>query len=346
MKWLLLILMVAAAGAIFYFRDEIRNKFVDSTTTEPGKQDQAGSTGKGTGDKTDPDPKLRTDKEPDGGKTKPAVKPVNPPNPPAQELDEIAKRYPMPKFKSIEQAVGNWQAIPSTAFPRPITVNTTVKVVLAGGVGSSTWKPGPNYYALRADGPLLTVGRTKDAPVRGQVSIDQTNYKEVLTKEFDKWKMNQELIVEKKRTRYRKVMAEARNIAANPPSRNEAGLLEWEKELGKKPVQNPDGTVPIMLASLSRKDVNEITPGIIEGWGPVIREVVDGEAYWTATVDYKTVSMFGELNTEAQALMRNGKVMRWQYTGSGESVPQPKLAPLPESPPTERPAQAEIASEG
>ena len=125
----------------------------------------------------------------------------------------------------------------------------------------------------------------------------------------------------KKRARHREVLAQAKVMASQTPSRNESGLLEYEKELGKKPVQNSDGTIPLMLASLKRKDVSEIRPDIIRNWGPVIREEVDGEAYWTATVEYETVSMFGEINTEAQALMRNGKVMQWIYTGSGESVP-------------------------
>ena len=295
--------------------------FVDSTTSDPGDKGEVAATGKGGTGGPKTDPVTGTGKTPGSGKPTPPLKPVDPPKPRPREDDEIAKRYPMPKFKSIEQAVGNWQAIPSTAFPRQITVNVPVKVTLAGGVGSSTWKPGPNYYALRADGAMLTVGRSKEAPVRGQIPIDQTNYKEVLTAEFDKWKRGQELIVEKKRARYRKVIAEARSLESNPPSRNEAGLLAWEKEMGKKPAQAADGSVAIMLASLRNKDVSEITPDIIENWGPVIREVIDGEAYWTATVQYKTVSMFGEINTEAQALMRNGKVMRWQYTGSGESVP-------------------------
>ena len=67
--------------------------------------------------------------------------------------------------------------------------------------------------------------------------------------------------------------------------------------------------------------VTEIKPDIIKSWGEVIRENIDGEEYWTIIVQYETVTMFGKFDTEAQARIRNGKVLKWVYTGSGEVVP-------------------------
>ena len=321
MKWFVLLIMAAAAGTIFYFRDEIRGKIDEATSTE-SKTPKGEVVAKGDGGSNS---KTKT-KTPNGlpskrktGIKEPPIKPVVP-HTEEEENDAAAKRYPMPRFKTIEQAVGNWQSIPPSAFPRQIVVNKPVKIVLPGGAGSSTVKAGEKVFALAARASMLTIGRTNTASIRGQIGIDDTNFKQVLGKEFDTWKQRQRLIVTKKRERYRNVLAQT-SKSSGSISRNEAGLLAYEKELGKKPEQLANGQVPIMIASLKRKDVSEITLDIIEGWGPVIREEVDGKYYWTATVEYKTVSMFGELNTEAQALMRNGKVLQWVYTGSGESVP-------------------------
>lgn len=320
MKWFLLVLMAAAAATIFYFRDEIRGNFDKSTSTgskTPKEEVIASGTdtpGNNPAKKTGP-----TIKTP--ARTDPPIEPVDPRTGDEEDPnDPLVKRYPMPRFNTIEQAVGNWQAIPPSAFPRQITIKKPVTAVLPGGVGSTTIQADSPVFALAARGGILTVGRTNTATILGQISIEDTDFKQVLGKEFDKWKANQRQVVMQKRARYRNVLAQT---SATPvsTSRNEAGLLAYEKELGSKPVQLPNGHVTIMVDSIRRKDISEITMDIISGWGPVIREEVDGKYYWTATVDYKTKSMFGELNTEAQALMLNNKVIKWIYTGSGESVP-------------------------
>ena len=323
MKWFFLILMAATAATIFYFRDEIRGKIDQSTSTGSSEaKEEVIASGDGAGDR-----KAESSKAPAGGDarsktTTPPTKPVDPRADKTEDPNDVAvKRYPMPQFKTIEQAVGDWNAIPPSAFPRQVTIKKPVKIVLPGGVGSSTARADSKMYALTARGATLTVGMTNTASARGQIGIDDTDFKQILGREFDAWKLRQRDIVNKKRARYRSIIAQTGAATSASPSRNSTGLLAYEKELGKKPEQLTDGSVPVMLASLKRKDVSEITPDIIQGWGPVIREEVDNKAYWTATVEYKTVSMFGELNTEAQALMLNGKVIKWIYTGSGESVP-------------------------
>ncbi|MGI9242286.1 MAG: hypothetical protein ACR2RV_15920 [Verrucomicrobiales bacterium] len=323
MKWLLLIIMAAAAGAIFYYRDELRGKVDASTSTGPATPAEeiiaTGETPAGSGAGNRPPSGSATGSGAPMEGSRPPVRPTRPQRG-AGEDDEVAKRYPMPKFKSIEEAVGNWNAIPPSAFPRQITLSEPVKIVLPGGVGSSTLPANSGAFALSSRGGMLTVGKTVSASARGQIDINSTDYKQILGKEFDQWKQRQEQIVMKKRERHRGVLAQTRSIRS-APSGNQASSAEHEKELGKKPEQLSDGRVPLMLASLKKRDITEITPDIIRAWGPIIREVVDGEAYWTATVEYETVSMFGELNTEAQALMRHGKVLSWVYTGSGDTVP-------------------------
>jgi len=98
-------------------------------------------------------------------------------------------------------------------------------------------------------------------------------------------------------------------------------LSDYENEIGKMPEAENDGRVPIMMRSIRSGDVSEIRLNEISYWGPIRYEIVDNRAYWTATVNYKTTSLFGTFPTEAMALMRNGKVENWLYTGSLEEVP-------------------------
>ena len=98
-------------------------------------------------------------------------------------------------------------------------------------------------------------------------------------------------------------------------------LSDYENEIGEMPEADSDGSVPIMVSSIRSGAVSEIRLNEISYWGPIRYEIVDNRAYWTATVNYKTTSLFGTFPTEAMALMRNGKVENWLYTGSLEEVP-------------------------
>jgi hypothetical protein len=64
----------------------------------------------------------------------------------------------------------------------------------------------------------------------------------------------------------------------------------------------------------------DITPQNVRKWGDLVREENDGKVYWTITVDVTVQTMFGPLDTQAVAHIRDGKVEKWLYI-SGEVVP-------------------------
>ena len=49
--------------------------------------------------------------------------------------------------------------------------------------------------------------------------------------------------------------------------------------------------------------------------------MVQGKPGWAVKVGCNVKTVFGLQPTEAQALVLNGKVVGWYYTGSGEEVP-------------------------
>jgi hypothetical protein len=248
-------------------------------------------------------------------------------------IDPIEEKYPFPDFKPIEDLVGNWKKIPNSAFPRQVTVKVKAKYIFAGGAGSSTIPAGRKTTALSFSGDQLVIAPSPQSKIRGEISINGTDYKEILRAEYEKYKNRKRKAVMTQRQRARLIAAEeAKNSNTQSiPSQSvtiatasklpKARLSEYENQIGKIPERANDGRVKIMVSSLLRGDVSEIKINEISNWGPIRYEIVDGQPYWTGTVTYNTTSLFGTFPTEAMALMRNGKVIDWLYTGSLEEVP-------------------------
>lgn len=252
-------------------------------------------------------------------------------------VDPIEEKYPMPEFQPIEQLVGNWKQIPPSAFPRKVTLKAKAKYIFAGGAGSSTAPAGAKTFAISLSGENLVITPNTQSKVRGTISIDDTDYKEILGEEYEKYKQRKKKEVYARRVRAREIAESEIELAQETSSTNTSQsrpnqvtsiskipkdqLSDYENEIGEMPEADNDGRVPIMVSSIRSGAVSEIRLNEISYWGPIRYEIVDNRAYWTATVNYKTTSLFGTFPTEAMALMRNGKVENWLYTGSLEEVP-------------------------
>lgn len=252
-------------------------------------------------------------------------------------VDPIEEKYPMPEFQPIEQLVGNWKQIPPSAFPRKVTLKAKAKYIFAGGAGSSTAPAGAKTFAISLSGENLVITPNTQSKVRGTISIDDTDYKEILGEEYEKYKQRKKKEVYARRVRAREIAESEVELAQETSSTNTSQsrpnqvtsisripkdqLSDYENEIGKMPEADNDGRVSIMVSSIKSGAVSEIRLNEISYWGPIRYEIVDNRAYWTATVNYKTTSLFGTFPTEAMALMRNGKVENWLYTGSLEEVP-------------------------
>lgn len=246
--------------------------------------------------------------------------------------DVIAKRYPMPDFKPLAELVGNWTNIPANAFPRDIKLKAKSKYFAAGGAASSTAPAGSTSVALSASGSNLVIAPRRDTKFRGQVAIDATDFKESLTKAYDSYKARQrkKVLAQRELARSRGV-EEVTEVAASSGSGNyttgkdmkplSEKFTKDKSVIGPMPTRAANGTIPVMVNSIKNGDVTEIKLDEITHWGSVRYEVVDRKPYWTGTVRYKTTSLFGTFDTEAMALIRNGAVTMWVYTGSMEEVP-------------------------
>ena len=312
MKWFI-ILLIGATGVIGFMN---REKIYDFLNKEKGQKSKELST---TDPQKETTPSIPTNENNNTGK-----------NPP---IDPIEEKYPFPDFKPIEALVGNWKKIPNSAFPRQVTVKVKAKYIFAGGAGSSTVPPESKTTALSFSGDQLVIAPNAQSKIKGKISIDDTDYKEILGAEYERYKNRKRKAVMTQRQRARLIAAEEvkNSNVQSIPSQSvtiatasklpKTRLSEYENQIGQIPKRSNDGRVEIMINSLMAGEVSEIKINEVSNWGPIRYEIVDGEPYWTGTVTYNTTSLFGTFPTEAMALMRNGKVIDWLYTGSLEEVP-------------------------
>ena len=214
----------------------------------------------------------------------------------------------------MEELTQNWTVIPAGFFaqPKQVTMKRDFELTLKTGkaTAKSTVKAGGKIYVTGQNGTNLIVGTNPGSPMRGEVAMDDTDIKEVFAVAYENVK---QIRTEEAKRAHEYRLAAAERAKNAPASGGGTG--------NGKPEKDDDGKYPILVASMKSGEVTEITPDAVKSWGDPQQEKIDGTDYWTVNVKYETQTMFGKFETEAQARIKNGKVEKWVYTGSGEVVP-------------------------
>lgn len=256
--------------------------------------------------------------------TKPEPKPEMKPEEPKPEMTKAPEPPPVdpnafvaPVFPPVDELTQNWAVVPKGFFntPKQVTMkkDLELKMQMGKATAATTFKAGTKIFVMGQEGPNLVVGASAGSPMRGLVAMDDTDFKEVFTAAYEQVKVVQTENARKSHE-YRLAAAER---AKNAPAAASTG----GSSSNDKPAKDADGTYPLLLASMKSGEVTEIKPDNIKSWGDVAQEKIDGTEYWTVIVKYETQTMFGKFETEAQARIKNGRVEKWVYTGSGEVVP-------------------------
>lgn len=254
----------------------------------------------------------------------PAPKPEMKPEEPKPEMPKVPEPPPVdpnafvaPVFPPVDELTQNWAVVPKGFFntPKQVTMkkDLELKMQMGKATAATTFKAGTKIFVMGQEGTNLVVGASAGSPMRGLVAMDQTDFKEVFTAAYEQVKVVQTENA-RKAHEYRLAAAErAKNAPAAPAGGGSSS--------NDKPTKAADGTYPLLLASMKSGEVTEIKPDNIKSWGDPAQEKIDGAEYWTVNVKYETQTMFGKFETEAQARIKNGRVEKWVYTGSGEVVP-------------------------
>lgn len=251
-----------------------------------------------------PEPEMKPEPKPEPKMVIPEPPPM--PEPPKPKEGEFVA----PNFDPIEVATKNWTAIPASAFPRQVKMKRDLQLDMKIGASTASTqvKAGGSIYAVGQEGDQLYVSPSDKSPMRGKVAMDDTDIKEVLTDIYERWKVA--------RTETLRRAHEFRLTAAER-AKNAPASATTASASNDKPARDADGTYPLLIASMKSGQVTEIKPESIKEWGEP--QMTDG--VWTVIVKYETQTMFGKFDTEAQATIKNGRVEKWIYTGSGEVVP-------------------------
>ena len=317
---LIVIALAIAVGYISYeyvyppFADAMKfTKHVPKKEPPPKKEVAVVAVPKPAVQKMEPKPEPKSEPKPEMKPEEP--KPEMPKMPEAPPPDPNA--FVAPVFPSVDEVTKNWAAVPKGFFAKPkqVTMKKDLEIKMAMGkaTAASNFKAGAKIFVMDQQGPNLIVGASEGSPMRGQVAMDDTDFREVFAAAYEQVKIVQTENA-RKAHEYKLAAADRAKNAPPPAGGSSAGGAD-------KPVKDADGTYPLLLASMKAGDVTEIKPDNIKSWGDVNKEKIDGTEFWTVNVKYETQTMFGKFETEAQARVRNGRVEKWVYTGSGEVIP-------------------------
>ncbi len=254
----------------------------------------------------------------------PAPKPEMKAEEPKPEMPKAPEPPPVdpnafvaPVFPPVDEVTQNWAVVPKGFFntPKQVTMkkDLELKMQMGKATAATTFKSGAKIFVMGQEGPNLVVGASAGSPMRGLVAMDETDFKEVFIAAYEQVKVVQTENA-RKAHEYRLASAER---AKNAPASSSGG----GSSSNDKPAKDADGSYPLLLASMKSGEVTEIKPDNIKSWSDPTQEKIDGTEYWTVNVKYETQTMFGKFETEAQARIKNGRVEKWVYTGSGEVVP-------------------------
>lgn len=269
-----------------------------------------------------PPPKPKTIVEVTPEPEKPVVTPPPAPEPEAPKPVEAPKTVETapatvtpaaPKAGSIEALTNNWTNIPPTAFPREVTLLKDAEFKMP--VGASKVTAGRKVQAIAFKAGQLALLSAPGSSAKAIVSIDDTDLKAVLTGIYEKWKVARAEYL-KKAAAQKQQMASTLKAESATANSNRAEVDETGK-----PLRGDDRGYPLLLSSIRRGQVTDIKPDKIISWGEPNPTKVQGKDGWAIKVEYQADTIFGLQPVEAQALVVNGRVQGWFYTGSGEEVP-------------------------
>jgi hypothetical protein len=229
--------------------------------------------------------------------------PPAPPAPPKPKEGDFVE----PPIPPIEEVTKNWSVLPVSVFPRKVKISKDLEV--KGKVGGTKVAAGSEAFALSQDGAELVMASSPDSPFRGKLAIEDTNIKDAVIAAYESYRTT---TIENAR----KLWAAEKEAKKNPVK------VAAKKLTDDKPTQAKDGTYQILLDSMSAGEVTEIKKDNVTKWGEVKKtKLKGGEEVWQVSLTFTAKTPFGNFDQEALAHVKNQKVTKWIYAGSGEVIP-------------------------
>ena len=218
-----------------------------------------------------------------------------------------------PTIQSVETITKNWTMIPKQAFPRPVILKKDVEVKMS--VGASTLRAGATAQALSADNGVITISPTATSTARGNVAVMDTDFPDQIHVSYEKWKVAR---IEQSRQAW--IAGKTKNTTPGKDNSTLSNGVGVSFGAEGKPAQNPDGSYNILLAVISSGKVSDVDPKKVVHWSAPEIRTVDGKPTWVIDVRYEAKTIFGLMEVDSHAHIRDGSYVRWVYD-SGEPLP-------------------------
>jgi hypothetical protein len=226
-----------------------------------------------------------------------------------QPVDESG--FVPPNFSTMETLTKGWTVIPSSAFPRPVTLKKDAAFKMSAG--SISVRAGTSATALAFAQGQLQLAPNATSTARAVVPVDDTDLKDLLLSGYEKWKVNRVAIL---RDAHLRRLARAKSAPTTPIVASSDTV-----DAAGKPVQSASGSYPLLVAHLKSGEVTEIKAENVKRWGDAVATNWEGKPAYAVPVSCEVNTIFGLQPVDAQAIVVNGRVKGWFYSGSGEPVP-------------------------
>lgn len=232
-----------------------------------------------------PAPTAPTNPEPDADPSAPAA----PATPPAEPATPPAVAAPPAWIADVKPE----------QLPEKVVLKTKVELPLPESTEPMILPAGAPVTPVRVDGQDLVISPFA-GPIEGRVPVMQTD----LLEQFNNMPP-----------------APVEEPVAVVPTPEPAP--EPEPEPAPEPAAeelDAEAIVAVMQGSIKEAQIKEFTFDQVLGWKAGETEDHDGESYQTGMVAYKAETIFGVKNIQAQALIKNGKVVKWIWPKSGMEI--------------------------
>lgn len=245
------------------------------------------------------------------GKEKPAPATAAKPAETPAAVDPAAVPSPTPApVPEPTPAPPTWPAAPEwvaslqpNQLPEKVTLKTELELPVPGADKPMTLPSGAPVTPLRVEGDQLVVSPFS-GPIEGKVHVMATNLVELLGNQ-----------------------APAPPVAVVPepapePAPTPTPTPTPEPAPTPAPAAELDeaAIVELMQSNIKGGSIQEFKFEQVLGWKAGDDVDQDGETYQSGLVAYKATTIFGEKTIQAQALIKEGKIVKWIWPNSGMEI--------------------------
>lgn len=191
-------------------------------------------------------------------------------------------------------------------LPAKLVLNKEAEFSLPGAAQPMVMSAGTEVKPLRFNENLLVIALAAGGPMEATVPVSDTNLLDVIG---DKPPADDPVAVVKPPTDVEPPVdtadPEDPEMPDDPPAKPVAATLD-ESQI-----------VDLMKSQIEGGALQEFKADQVKNWSAGEDREVDGETFQTGIVDYEKETIFGLTTTQAMALIKDGKIVRWISPKSG-----------------------------